>query len=941
MWHTDSPLLDRDDELESVRSALRRAGTGVGSIVVLEGAAGSGKSRLLDAARELAAGAGLQVLGARGGELERDYPFGIVRQLFEPPLATASEDQRIRLLTGATAPVAWTLGLSDTGSGLYSAGFPALNAIYWLTAQLASDRPLLLSVDDAHWADPSSLRALDYLARRLGELRVILVVALRPQEPGAPADLLDELHTAAGAIRRVLTPLEPSSVAEIVRDRVARASPEVCLACHTVTAGNPFYLEELLRALPTGLPGDVADVLQAAVPSLADRVIRRVARVGEDAPALIRAMAVLGDGARLATAAALASVPEADAVALAHQLRRIEVLIAEDPIVFVHPLIRKSVYDATPGSDRLSAHRRAAQLLQAGGAAPETVATHLQVLEPSGDDLVARSLLAAAEDALSRAAPDEAIDLLERALAEGAHEPPRRDLLSRLGAARMLQRDPRAIEHLREAHRLTPDPRARGYVAVTLAELFALIGHWDEAIGVLAATEAELDGAEPELQTEIAAVRAAVTLFDPLRIDEFDARRDTYVELSRGERWASLAIAALLAVEAAHRGRPAEAEAFAERALNEGVLLGSRGGGAWTSPQVIGALVEAENLERAEVTINLVRAAGEAAGATLPQFTAVGFQGWVHARRGDLAAAEADLLTALAIAEQTGMMMAITSLAFLLGDVLIERDGLSAVTDLVEHVQLGPDFLGTASGAMLVEVRGRLRLQRRDLAGGTDDLRAAGRIFATLGFGPALSGWRSALAIALPAADRSLARALAMEELELARATGLVRCTGVALRGVGLLSDREVGLDLLRQSADILEGSAAKLEHARSLVELGSAMRRAGRRSDARGVLVRGLEIAHGCGAHQLSRRARRELLAAGSRRSRDATSGRESLTASELRVLELAAAGATNTEIAQELYVTSKTVETHLTHAYAKLGLAGRGARNRLSEILQPPRAA
>jgi DNA-binding CsgD family transcriptional regulator len=932
MWHTDPPLHDRDDELTAIDGALHRARAGVGSIIALEGAAGSGKSSLLGAGRELAAGVGMRVLSARGGELERDFPFGVVRQLFEPLLATASEDRRSRLLAGAAAPAAWALGLPHDGTGTYAAGFAAWNAIYWLTAQLASERPLLLSVDDAHWGDPSSLRTFDFLARRLDELAVVLIVSLRPEEVMAPIHLLDPLRTSAGAIRRVLQPLAAASVVEIVRERVAGASPEMCEACHAVTAGNPFYLEELLRALPE----DEADVLSAVVPSLADRVLRRVARVSAQAPALTRAMAVLGDGSRLATACALADIPEGPAAAIAHQLRRLEVLTDEDPIAFVHPLVRGSVYDATPERDRQSAHRRAARLLRAANAPAEAVAAHLQMVEPSGDDEVTSALLAAADRALELAAPDEAIEMLERALAEGAQVPPRGELLARLGAARMVVRDPRAIEHLREARQSSGEASTRGHVAVMLAELLALVGQWDEAVDVLAASEAELDGTEPELATEIAAVRAAVSLFDPSRVAELDAHRGAYVELSRGDGWASRALAAVLASQAAHRGQPDLAATFAERALEGGVLVACRGGGAWATPHVIGAFVEAERLERAEETIRLLRAAGEAAGATLAQCTAVGFGAWVHARRGDLAAAEADLATALTVAEQTGLMMGITSLAFLLGDVLLERDGVSTTIDLVENVQLGPDFLNTASGAMLLEVRGRLRLLNRESAQGMEDLRAAGETFTTLDFGPALSSWRSSLALALPFGDRSLAQELAAEELELARSTGLDRCIGVALRGVGILSDRDIGLDLLRQSVETLEVSPARLEHARSLVELGGAMRRANRRSDARHILVRGLELAHECGAHRLSRRAHQELLAAGSRRSRFATSGHESLTASESRVIELAAAGSTNTEIAQKLYVTSKTVETHLTRAYAKLGLGGRGARSRLSDVLQ-----
>jgi DNA-binding CsgD family transcriptional regulator len=762
-------------------------------------------------------------------------------------------------------------------------------------------------------------------------------VALRSEEPGASIDLLDELRTAAEAVRLSLGPLRPASVTRIVRERVADASDEVCAAAHAVTAGNPFYLHELLRVLRAGDAVPDADaLLRVSVPSLGDRVIRRAGQVAEDAPALAQSMAVLGDGARLATAASLASVPEQEAIRIAHRLRRIEVLAVEDPIAFVHPLVRRSVYDAMPEPERQSAHRQAARLLEQADAPADAVAAQLQTLKPSGDSAVATMLLAAAERALDHATPDEAVDWLERALAEGSPEPPRAHLLARLGAAMTVQRNPAAIDRLREAYELARDPTMRANLAATLAEVLSHAGQWNDAIAVIESIEGELDGVEPEIQTELAVLRAAVTLFDPARIGEFDARRDTWVKLARGEYWASHAIAALLAVEAVRRGRPREAIAFADRALENGRLVSERGAGAWTTPQVIGALIEAEDVDRAMTAMDVVDAAARASGAVLGQFTATAFRGWANARRGELAAAEADLLAVLAFAEQTGLLMGITTVAHCLSDVLLERENLSQVEELLEQVQLGPDFLNTVSGAMLLEVRGRLRLLRRDRAEGIEDLRAAGRTISALRFGPAFSTWRSSLALALPAADRVEALALAEEELELARSTGLTRPVGIALRTLGILSDPPAGIELLQQSVDILEGSPARLDHARSLVELGSALRRANRRVDARSLLVRGLELAHACGAHRLTQRARQELHAAGGRRSRIATSGRESLTASELRVVRLAAAGATNTQIAQELYVSLKTVETHLSHAYVKLGLAGLGSRGRLAHVLE-----
>ncbi len=903
--------------------------------MVLEGAAGTGKSALIALTGRRASSGGLRVLAARGGELEQDHPFGLIRQLYEPLLAAADPQRRMRLLAGAAAPAAWVLGVGTGATGVHAAGFAAMQAIYWLTAHVAEEGPLVLTVDDAHWADPSSLRALDFLGRRIAELPAMLLVALRPQEPGSRMELLDELRGVAGD-RVPLGALAPESAAVLVRARIPEASAEICDACHRATAGNPLYLQELLRSIAAdeGVP-DVGTVLQASLPTLGDRVIRRVERVAGDAPALARAMAVLGNGTRLAVAAQLAAVPEAQAGRIAHRLRRIELLRAEDPITFVHPLIRRSVYDAIPETERQAAHRQAARLLEAAGAPPEAVAAHLRTLTPTGDPPVAAALLEAAEHALQRAAVDEAVGWLERALAEDAPHPPRAQLLARLGAARAIQRDPAAIADLREAYELTEDPELRGRVGVTLAELLAHAGQWNASIDVIESLAPGLGDAGSELEAEVAAIRGIATLNDPALIADFNRRRASYVALARGDHWASYALAALLAVEAANRGRPGEALAFGERALEGGRLLRERGAGAWTTPQLIGAFVQAEELDRAWAVADQVDAAARSTGSAFALLTALCARGWIHARRGDLTEAESDLTTMFALARDAGLLMGVTSLSFFLIDVLLEREGLSDVAELVEQTQLPADFLSTTSGAMLLEARGRLRLLRHDSSGALHDLRAAGHIIAALDFAPSFSTWRSSLALALPAPGRDEARALALKELELARESGLGRPEAIALRTLGILEPPPIGIDLLRQSVALLDGSPTRLEHARSLVELGSALRRANQRSDARAPLVAGLRLAYQCGAQRLTRRAQQELQAAGGRRPRLSTSGRDSLTASELRVVRLAASGATNTQIAQELYVSLKTVETHLSRSYLKLGLAGSGSRARLVRVL------
>ncbi|HEX3830545.1 MAG TPA: AAA family ATPase, partial [Solirubrobacteraceae bacterium] len=515
------PLLDRERELQTLDAALEATRAGRGGIVVLEGPAGAGKTALVALTGQRASSAGLRVLAARGGELEQDHPFGLIRQLYEPLLATADAQRRVRLLAGAAGPAAWVLGVGEAATGVHAAGFAAMQAIYWLTAHLAAEGPLILTVDDGQWADPSSLRALDFLARRIADLPAMLLVALRSQEPGSRMELLDELRgVAAGRIS--LGALRPESVARLVRERIPQASDAVCDACHAATAGNPLYLQELLRSITADeVAPDAGTVRQAALPTLGDRVIRRVERVADDAPALARAMAVLGNGTRLSVAARLAAVPEVQAGRIAHRLRRIEFLRAEDPIAFVHPLVRRSVYDAIPETEREATHRQAARLLSADGAPAEAVAAHVRTLTPSGDVSVAATLLEAAEQALQRAAVDEAVGWLERALAENAPDPPRAQMLARLGTARAIQRDPAAIADLREAYELAEDPELRGRVGVTLAELLAHAGQWSAAIDVIESVDDELGDPGSELEAEVAAIRGIATLNDPALIADF------------------------------------------------------------------------------------------------------------------------------------------------------------------------------------------------------------------------------------------------------------------------------------------------------------------------------------------------------------------------------------------------------------------------------------
>jgi len=233
-----------------------------------------------------------------------------------------------------------------------------------------------------------------------------------------------------------------------------------------------------------------------------------------------------------------------------------------------------------------------------------------------------------------------------------------------------------------------------------------------------------------------------------------------------------------------------------------------------------------------------------------------------------------------------------------------------------------------------------LRIASGQVEPGLADLLAVGERLVAFGVrNPSHSAWRSEAALALRGlGDRDEARRLVEEEVELANRWGAPRPLGVALRAAGLVEAGTDGLRLLRESVETLAASPAQLERAKSLTELGAALRRANQRADARGFLQEGLELAQRCGAVPVVERAHAELLATGARPRRPVRTGVDSLTPSERRVARMAAEGQTNREIAQALFVTPKTIEMHLSHVHRKLDIQ---ARSQLARAMADPGSA
>ena len=574
-FHTmdsDAGLLERERELAALERLIGDARDGRGAVVLIEGPAGIGKTRLLAAARERADG--MTVLTARCSELEREFSFGAVRQLFEPP---AHDERRERLLAGAAAPADGALGAPE---GDAEGTFAVLHGLYWATLNLAEERPVLIAIDDLQWSDRPSLRFVAYLAARLEGAPVLVAASVRSTDPGTDPQLLAEIASDPSVAVRP-GPLGETSVAGLIHDRLGDADPRFTSACVAATGGNPLLLRHVLTALaedgvrPTAA-GAVA-VRGIGSRAVSRTVLLRLSRLHEEAAAVARAVAILGESSKLPTVAALTGLGE-DAVArAAGDLARADILRPEPPLGFVHPLVRDAVYLDVPAGERELQHGRAADVLAAAQAAEEEIAAQLVHAPRRGDAQAVERLRAAARQAVRRGGPDNAMTYLVRAL----EEPPAPDLRPQihfdLGLAAAETNAPLAVEHLASAYRDLTDPPARAMAAFALAQSQLFIGAAREG-GALARRAAA------DLPAELADVRQMIESIELLSVF-FDAdpgvldRLAHYRRAPEGDGLGAKMLAAASAFAWAAGGGPArEVEALMLASWEGGELLASGNG---------------------------------------------------------------------------------------------------------------------------------------------------------------------------------------------------------------------------------------------------------------------------------------------------------------------------------------------------------------------------
>jgi DNA-binding CsgD family transcriptional regulator len=370
-------------------------------------------------------------------------------------------------------------------------------------------------------------------------------------------------------------------------------------------------------------------------------------------------------------------------------------------------------------------------------------------------------------------------------------------------------------------------------------------------------------------------------------------------------------------------GTATAAGGLAERALADGKLLEAEGSDSIMVYESIWVLIWADRHELAADALRQTYAAARATGSVFGLCTSLAVRSILGWRRGDLARVEADARNALDFPGVPAFVW--PPLHTYLALALIERNELEEAERLLELGGVGPGLPELVHFNAAFYARGQLRLHQGRIEEALEDFRELGARDENLNVRNPSIPWRCGAVEALVRLGRTdEAVELADEHWILADAWGAESGIGVALWAQGLARGAD-GLEHLREAVEVLARCPTRLDHAYALVDLGAATRRAGRRAEAREPLRQGLEAARRCGATALVEHAHEELIAAGAKPRRLQFSGLDSLTASERRVSQLAARGLTNREIAQELFVTQKTVENHLTRVYSKLDIDSR----------------
>ncbi|AVH60477.1 MULTISPECIES: ATP-binding protein [Streptomyces] len=948
-------LFEREGELAAADEALGEL-TGLrkdgvepperprGALLAFAGRAGIGKTTLLAEVRRRAAAKGCTVLSARGGDQEQRVAFHVARQLLQPQLAGFSEVELRASLGSWYAIVGPALGLCAPAEGAPPDQQGLRDGLDWVLTHLAVQRaPMVLVLDDAHWADPESLSWLAAFAPRAEELPLLLVVAYRPDELPDHAEAFRGLPGRAGQRPIGLEPLSAAAVARLVREDLGtQADDAFCRECWAVTAGNPFEAVELTAKVrdrgltPTEAGAHLLRDLAAAVKG--SGLIARLERLGTSTVRFAWACAVLGTEIPPTLAAAVAGLGPGEAADAADTLRSARILTGTvtdaGTLEFVHPLIATAVYRAIPGGVRVALHGQAAWCIINEGLGASAAARHLLETHPDGDAWIVQQLRAAARETQRAGAPDAARRYLARALREPPPPDDRAGVLYELGCASLLTEPATTVNHLRAAlEEPITDPELRHNIVYRLSQVLAHSDRLAEASETLAREIRVTGDARVRLR-----MQSEQFMWDAFRADEPDspARSRRLARLAdrlTGRELTERYVIGLRAWDATLRGEPAHiALHHAERALAGGLGWAEADRGFEVPVLVALTFMYADRPGRTEELFATGIADFEAQGWHGAHLS-FGYTilGYVRYRRGRLAEAEDFVRAGLRLAERVGPGTPVHWYAVAtLIQILLARGRIAEAARTGEDYAFRAPFPAAVTFPDAQTVHGELLLARGLTKDAAAELAAAGRRLDPRGMrNPAWCPWQVLLARAESHDAPERAVTTALEAVNRARQYGAPSAIGQALRAAAEVSSGSARVKLLEESVGHLECSPAAYELACALVALGTELRRAGRPKEAAEHLYRGLDAAVQCGADGLVGEARDELAAAGLRPRRLHSTETDTLTARERAAVALTLRGRATAEIAEELQTDEPAVVRLLSAVCRKLGTdrAGLGA--------------
>jgi DNA-binding CsgD family transcriptional regulator len=952
-------FVGRRQELAAVEAALDGLRTGRARWLVVSGEPGIGKTRLLGELAERAAARRHPVFVGRGAELERELPFAIWVDALDDHVASLGERKLEALIGDRVAELARVLpSAAPAGAGgLQDERFHAYRAVRALLQRMAMGHPVVLMLDDVHWADDASLELIAHLLRRPPPAAILIALAFRAGQ--VPNSLLAALEAAGrdGMVTEVgLGPLT-----QVEAEALLGTAPQPVL--YRQSGGNPFYLEELARvpAPAGGYVDEEADGV-GVPPAVAAALGQEIRGLRERAQRLGWGAAVAGEPFDLDLAAAAAGLSEQEALAAIDDLLAANVAGPTDVARryrFRHPLVRRAVYDGAGEARRLQAHARAAEALADRPGALAARAHHVERSARVGDETAAAVLEQAGHQAAARAPAiaarwfEAALRLLDAPpgddpgppgpaahLVTPAVDPTRRLalLVPLAGALAATGRLERALDALVEALALVDLPDLRVRLIAACAACENLLGRHDAAHARLLDALVALDDRDGAAAAALHAELAADALYD----SDFDAMRE----------WAGRAAAA--ARRLSDRGLEALATAllcFAEYNLgNADAAEAARAHAA----ALIDALPDDQLMMRLDAPyyfgfaayfcehydqsirhlrrgINLSRAIGQG------QFVVPMMVGLAHALevRGRLAEAAETADAAVESARLAGNRQ-------LVGFALVADAWTAAALGDSERARIAGDeavaLLDELDDSVLTRAtHAHLGVMWADL-GELDRCLAAFRAVGMPEFPsiePGRRGWMyAALArVELARGDRETAQAWvdrseqALEGLGLpfAEAWLLHARAAIALDG----GDADAAAALAFEAAERAEAVKAPLAAARCRTLAGVALAAAGRREDGVRELTRAEAELSALGAARHRDEAARELRRLGervaARQRRGGGEGLDALSGREREIAELVAEGRTNREIGGELFLSEKTVEGHLTRIFGKLGVTSR----------------